>query len=367
MTALKTTPLYPLHLQHDAKMVSFAGYDMPVQYPLGIMQEHLHTRENAGLFDVSHMGQALLRGDNVVAELQKLVPADLEALPLMNSVYSLFTNDSGGILDDLIITKWADDTLFVVINAACKEQDIAHLKAHLVDVEIQELESQALMAVQGPKARDVVSALCPAASELVFMSGTHTTIDGKPCFITCSGYTGEDGYEISCASEDANAIAQLLLANPVLKPIGLGARDSLRLEAGLCLYGHDLSLDTNPIEAGLIWAIAKSRRESGGFAGSDTILQQIKEGAQRKRVGLEIEGRAPVREGAEIVNANGDAVGVVCSGGFSPTLKKPIAMAYVATEYAAVGTALQAKVRNKLVDISICKMPFVAQRYVRSV
>lgn len=367
------TPLFALHQELGAKMVNFAGYAMPVQYPLGVLKEHLHTRENAGLFDVSHMGQVIVKGPGIAQALERLVPVDLEALPLFKQTYAVFTNETGGILDDLIITRWGDDEFFLVVNAGCKQQDIAHLQQHLQGFDITVLEDQALLALQGPKARAVMDQLAPSASALRFMSGCfeEITLGGSAvrCFITCSGYTGEDGYEISIPAEHATALAQKLLGFEEVEAIGLGARDSLRLESGLCLYGHDLNTDTSPIEAGLIWSISKSRRpggaKAGGFLGDTEIFMQLQQGPARKRVGLNIEGRAPVREGAVLVNASGEEVGVVTSGGFGPSYGGPVAMGYVSAEYAAKGSKLGAILRGKTIPLEVCAMPFVTQNYVR--
>jgi aminomethyltransferase len=366
---MKRTPLYELHLELGARMVPFAGYEMPVQYPAGILREHVHTREGAGLFDVSHMGQAVLRGAGVAAALERLVPADLAALGTGRQVYSLFTNDSGGILDDLIITRWADDTLFLVVNAACKEQDFARLHAQLPGIAVEELEAHALLALQGPAAASVMRALVPALDQLVFMSGMHCHIDAVPCFVTRSGYTGEDGFEISVPAAHADALARRLLASPGVMPVGLGARDSLRLEAGLCLYGHDMNEQTTPVEAGLQWAIARSRRpggvRAGGYPGAAIIEQQLLSGPSRRRVGLLGEGKAPVREGTLLTDGAGNPVGEVCSGGFGPTLGGPVLMAYVDVAHSAPDTVLQALVRDKPRPVRVSKMPFVPQRYHR--
>lgn len=366
--ATLTTPLYDLHLQRGAKMVPFAGYAMPVYYADGILKEHLHTRAQAGLFDVSHMGQVVVSGAGAARALEALVPVELEALPLNKQTYAVFTNAEGGILDDLIIGRWGEEQFFLVVNAACKEQDIAHLRAHLPQLDIQVLD-RALLALQGPAAAEVMAQLLPAATELSFMQGCTGELVGTECYVTRSGYTGEDGFEISIASGSAQALAEQLLDFDAVRPIGLGARDSLRLEAGLCLYGHDMNTATSPIEAALAWSISPSRRSDGpksaGFPGSERILQEMAVGANRKRVGLRIHGRAPVREGVEIHNAAGDVVGEVTSGGFAPSLDAPIAMGYVDAEYAAADTELQAMVRGKLRPVSVAKMPFVPQRYHR--
>ncbi|WP_461481405.1 glycine cleavage system aminomethyltransferase GcvT [Porticoccus sp.] len=366
---LKATPLKALHLELGARMVPFAGYEMPVQYPDGIMAEHLQTRAQAGLFDVSHMGQVVVSGVGVAKALEALVPVELESLPINRQTYALFTNGEGGILDDLMITRWAEDQFFLVVNAACKEQDLAHLRANLPGFDIDYLDGQGLLALQGPAAAEVMAEIAPAVCELIFMNGCHVSIDGADCFITRSGYTGEDGFEISVPAEAAEALARKLLGFAQVKAIGLGARDSLRLEAGLCLYGHDLDTTTTPIQASLLWSISKSRRpdgdKAGGFPGAELIFREMAEGAPRKRVGLQIDGRAPVREGAELVNEAGEQVGVVTSGGFGPTLEAPLAMGYVEAQYAAVGTVLNALVRGKPRPVTVAKMPFVPQRYYR--
>lgn len=368
-TNLLKTPLYDLHMEFGARMVPFAGYAMPVQYSSGIMQEHLHTRAQAGLFDVSHMGQVLLKGADVIAALESIVPVDVAALEVNKQTYALFTNAAGGILDDLIITRWGEDELFLVFNAACKQQDLAHLRDHIGAAAVTELSDRALLAVQGPAAKDVLAELAPTSSELVFMSACKTDIDGIECYLTRSGYSGEDGFEISVPATHADVLARRLLAYEQVEAIGLGARDSLRLEAGLCLYGHDLRPDTTPIEAALLWSISKSRRpggtKAGGYLGADVIEQQLADGVARKRVGLLAQGRAPVREGAELVDAGGKTVGKVTSGGFGPTLAAPVAMGYVDINAASVGTELNALVRGKRLPLSVAKMPFVAQRYHR--
>jgi aminomethyltransferase len=367
------TPLYDLHIELGAKMVPFAGYAMPVQYPMGILKEHLHTREQAGLFDVSHMGQVRIKGDGITEALEKLVPVDLAVLPLFKQTYAVFTNEKGGILDDLIITRWADDEFFLVVNAGCKQDDIAHLKKHLPGFDIEVMDQQALLALQGPQARSVMDQLVPASSALRFMGGCFGTVvikgEAVECFITCSGYTGEDGYEISVPAQHATDIARKLLSFDEVQPIGLGARDSLRLEVGLCLYGHDMDQKTTPIEAGLLWSISKSRRSGGdregGFLGADVIFTQIANGAPRKRVGLKIEGRAPIREGAELTTESGEIIGKVTSGGFGPSFNGPVAMGYVQTALAPIGTKLFASVRKKQIPVEVTKMPFMPQNYVR--
>lgn len=373
MSDLLQTPLHDLHTELGAKIVPFAGYSMPVQYPLGVLKEHLHTRQQAGLFDVSHMGQVRIKGAGITEALEKLVPVDLATLAPFKQTYAVLTNEAGGILDDLIITRWADDEFFLVVNAGCKQQDIAHLQQHLQGFEIEVMDQHALLALQGPQARSVMDELMPAATELRFMTSCFGSLelegDTIDCFISCSGYTGEDGYEISLPADKAVALTKKLLSFEPVEAIGLGARDSLRLEMGLCLYGHDINTETTPIEAGLIWSISKSRRAGGekqaGFLGADTILQQIADGASRKRVGLQISGRAPLREGVELVNADGKVIGQITSGGFGPSLGGPVAMAYVDTDYAAIGTEFFALLRKKQIPVAVVKMPFMPQNYVR--
>jgi len=363
------TPLDALHVELGARMVPFAGYSMPVQYPSGVLREHIHTRAAAGLFDVSHMGQVELRGDDVAAALETLVPVDVIGLPVGRQRYALFTNEAGGILDDLMVTN-AGDRLVLVINAACKEADIAHLRRHLSDrCEITVLEDRALIALQGPAAGAVLARLCPESASMVFMDAGPLTIDGIECFASRSGYTGEDGFEISVPSDRAEVLARRLLAEPEVEAIGLGARDSLRLESGLCLYGHDIDTTTTPIEGALTWAIQKVRRSggerAGGFPGADIILPQFENGVSRKRVGIQPAGRAPVREGAKLVDADGNAVGHVTSGGFGPAVATPVAMGYVEMASAAIDTELFAVVRSKHLPVKVAKMPFVTQNYYR--
>ncbi|MCL6416483.1 glycine cleavage system aminomethyltransferase GcvT [Aestuariirhabdus sp. Z084] len=367
---LLKTPLYDLHVELGAKMVPFAGYDMPVQYPLGVKKEHLHTREKAGLFDVSHMGQVKLVGANAAAALETLVPVDIIDLPAGKQRYALFTNEQGGLLDDLMVTNYGDH-LYVVVNAACKEQDIAHMQAHLgEDVQLERLDDRALVALQGPAAVTALSRIAPEVANMVFMDSRLMTIDGVECFVSRSGYTGEDGYEISIPSSDAERLCRLFLEQPEVEAIGLGARDSLRLEAGLCLYGHDIDTTTTPIEGSLIWAISKPRRadgeRAGGFPGAEIIFEQIaNKSYKRKRVGLLAEGRAPIREGAELVNADGDKIGVVTSGSFGPSINAPVAMGYVETPYSVIDTQVFALVRGKQLPLTVSRTPFVEQRYYR--
>lgn len=367
--ALARTPLHDLHLELGAKMVPFAGYAMPVQYPAGVLKEHLHTRTQAGLFDVSHMGQVRLDGPGAAAALETLVPVDVLGLGVNRQRYAVFTNEAGGLLDDLMIVN-AGDHLFLVVNAACKAQDLAHLRAHLEPaVRVTELADRALLALQGPAAAAVFLRLAPAAAGMVFMDFRKLDVAGIPCFASRSGYTGEDGFEISVPADRAAELARVLLAEPEVAPIGLGARDSLRLEAGLCLYGHELDPTTTPVEAAIGWAIQKVRRRggarAGGFPGADTVLAQFDAGTARLRVGLSGNTRAPVREGAPLLDATGREVGTVTSGTYGPSAGRPVAMAYVEAACAAPGTALDALVRGKPVPMTVATMPFVAQRYFR--
>ncbi|PRA71616.1 glycine cleavage system protein T [Pseudomonas sp. MYb187] len=368
---LQKTPLHALHLELGARMVPFAGYDMPVQYPLGVMKEHLHTREQAGLFDVSHMGQIRLLGAGAAKALETLVPVDIIDLPVGMQRYAMFTNEHGGILDDLMVANLGNDELFLVVNAACKHQDLAHLQKYIGEhCQIVPLfEERALLALQGPAAVKVLERLAPAVAKMTFMQFQPVQLLGADCFVSRSGYTGEDGFEISVPADQAEALARRLLAEPEVAAIGLGARDSLRLEAGLCLYGHDMNAQTTPIEASLLWAISKVRRadggRAGGFPGAEQIFAQQQNGVARKRVGLLPQERTPVREEAEIVDEAGTVIGKVCSGGFGPTLAGPVAMGYVDSAYTAVDTPVWAIVRGKRVAMKVSKMPFVAQRYYR--
>ncbi|MEE1926250.1 glycine cleavage system aminomethyltransferase GcvT [Pseudomonas sp. 148P] len=369
-TLLKT-PLHALHLELGARMVPFAGYDMPVQYPLGVMKEHLHTREQAGLFDVSHMGQIRLRGAGAAKALESLVPVDIIDLPVGMQRYAMFTNEQGGILDDLMVANLGDGELFLVVNAACKDQDLAHLRQHLGNqCEIEALfEERALLALQGPAAVKVLERLAPQVAKMTFMQFAPVQLLGEDCYVSRSGYTGEDGYEISVPADKAEALARRLLAEPEVAAIGLGARDSLRLEAGLCLYGHDMNTETTPVEASLLWAVSKPRRadgaRAGGFPGAARVFAQQLEGVARKRVGLLPQERTPVREDAEIVDEAGTVIGRVCSGGFGPTLGAPVAMGYLDSAHSALDTQVWAVVRGKRVAMKVSKMPFVPQRYYR--
>ena len=363
-TDLRTTPLDALNRELGAKMVPFAGYAMPVQFPAGVLKEHLHTRAGAGLFDVSHMGQARLHGPDAAAALETLVPADIRALNGGQMRYTQFTNDAGGILDDLMVTQ-CGDFLYLVVNAACKDADFAHLKSRLPDNRLEIIDDRALIALQGPKAVEVLARFVPAARHMVFMTGAEVRINDSPCFITRSGYTGEDGFEISIPADAAEDFARLLLGEGEVMPIGLGARDSLRLEAGLCLYGNDIDETTTPVEAALEWSIGKRRRAEGGFPGAAVIQDQLATGAPRRRVGLVPEGRAPARAGTEIADAKGNVIGRVTSGGFGPTVDGPIAMGYVPLEWSPADTRVSLLVRGKALPARIVRPPFVKPNYVR--
>ncbi|MGK7058351.1 glycine cleavage system aminomethyltransferase GcvT [Bradyrhizobium barranii] len=374
--SLKRTPLHGLHVSLGGKMVPFAGYDMPVQYPAGVLKEHLHTRSSAGLFDVSHMGQLALRPksgkvEDAARALERLVPQDIVAIAPGRQRYAQFTNPDGGILDDLMVANFGDH-LFLVVNAACKEADEAHLRAHLSDdCIIDSLQDRALIALQGPKAEAALAKLCAEAPSMKFMDAGPHKVAGLDCFVLRSGYTGEDGFEISVPAADAERLAKTLLDNPDVMPIGLGARDSLRLEGGLCLYGHDIDTATTPVEAALEWSVQKSRRSggarAGGFPGADTILAHFDHGASRRRVGLRTEGRAPVREGALLFadDAGGEPIGKVTSGGFGPSLNAPVAMGYVPSALSALDTKLFAEVRGQRLPLTVAAMPFVKNTYKR--
>ena len=364
---LKQTPLHGLHLELGGRMVPFAGYAMPVQYPAGIMAEHQQTRGAAGLFDVSHMGQVTITdtGSGAAAALETLVPADVQGLAPGRSRYSFFTNAEGGILDDLMITR-TEDGLFVVVNAACKDADFAHLQTGLSGhAEVRMDETAGLLALQGPAAAEVLARLAPEVAEMAFMTQIEVALEGAACRVSRAGYTGEDGYEIAVPGAAAEALARRLLAEAEVGPVGLGARDSLRLEAGLCLYGHDIDETTTPVEAGLTWAIQKRRREEGGFPGAEVIQRQLAEGPARRRVGLRPEGRAPVREGAELQDGQGATVGRVTSGGFGPSVGAPVAMGYLDTGLAAADTAVTALVRGRELPCRVAKLPFAPHRYHR--
>jgi aminomethyltransferase len=369
--ALAVTPLHTLHQELGARLVPFAGYDMPLHYPLGILKEHLHARAHAGLFDVSHMGQILLRGPGAAAALERLVPVDILALPAGRQRYALFTDEQGGILDDLMVANLGNDELLLVVNAACKEQDLAHLRWHLGEhcaIEAA-FASRALLALQGPQAAAVLARLAPQVTHLTFMQIARLELLGSACLVSRSGYTGEDGFEISVPAEQAETLARRLLGETEVRPIGLGARDSLRLEAGLCLYGHDMDTQTTPVEANLLWAISPARRangaRAGGFPGAARIFAQQRDGVPRKRVGLRPQERTPVREGAQIVDAQGQVIGQVTSGGFAPSLGAPVAMGYVDSAHTAPDCPVWARVRDKPVAMKVSTLPFVAPRYYR--
>jgi aminomethyltransferase len=364
---LDNVPLDALHRQLGARMVPFAGYSMPVQYPSGIIAEHLHTRNRAGFFDISHMGQLRLSGPGVAEALEKLVPGDISGLPLWKQRYTVLTTDGGGVLDDLMITN-AGDHYFLVVNAARKVVDLRHLVDRMPDSALIEmLSGRALFALQGPEAAAVMARLAPGAERLEFMAAGKFGFDSVECFVTRCGYTGEDGFEFSIPAQDAERVARLVLDQAEVAPVGLGARDSLRLEAGLCLYGHELDEYTTPVEAGLSWVVAnRYKQESGAaasFPGAERILDQIQSGTARKRVGLLPEGRAPIREGAQILNARDEVVGRVTSGGFGPSLGAPLAMAYVDSAVALEGTRLTAMLRNRPCTIKVTGLPFVEHRY----
>ena len=372
--ALRKTPLHALHVELGAKMVPFAGHDMPVQYPLGVMKEHQHTRAAAGLFDVSHMGQVIVRAQGgheaATRAMEALVPVNLLDLGQGRQRYGFFTNDQGGILDDLMMANRGDH-LFVVVNAACKADDIAHMRAVLTGCEVEEITDRALLALQGPVAEGVLQAILPEVAAMNFMDvGIFDSSYGE-LWISRSGYTGEDGYEISVASEQAEGLARALLAHDAVEPIGLGARDSLRLEAGLCLYGHDIDGGTTPVEAGLTWAIQKARRtggaRAGGFPGAGIILDQISDGAPRKRVGLRPDGRAPMREATALFAEaeGGTPIGAVTSGAFGPTLGAPMSMGYVPAALSAPGTKLYGEVRGKRMPVTVAQLPFVPANFKR--
>jgi len=359
-------PLDAWHRAQGARMVPFAGYEMPIQYE-GIVAEHEWTRTSAGLFDVSHMGQLLLSGPDLDAAVEAVLPIDLSTLKLGQQRYSLLLDENGGVLDDLMVSRWPNH-LYLVVNGATKWDDIGHLREHLPDdITLNHLEDRALLALQGPKAADALARHAEGEyplSALTFMKFGQYTIAGHDVTIARAGYTGEDGFEISVAADAVEEVATLLCGEPEVKPIGLGARDSLRLEAGLPLYGHDLSPETSPIEAGLIFGINKRRRTEGSYPGAERINREIVEGTPRKWVGLTLEGRLPAREGAEIF-AGDTQIGVVTSGGFSPTLGHPIAMGYVDSAHAEIDTALEVQVRNKRLPARVAKMPFVQHRYFR--
>jgi len=373
MSDLLRTPLYDLHIELGAKMVPFAGYDMPVQYPLGVMKEHVHTRQKAGLFDVSHMGQVSIKGDDyaqAAAALERLIPVDILGLAPNRQRYGFFTNEAGGIMDDLMLANQGDH-IFMVVNAGCKAADIAHLAANLSDVTVTEITDRALIALQGPASEAVLAGLNSKISQMRFMDAARFDLAGEACLVSRSGYTGEDGFEISVPVQAVDALARTLLAHEDVEPIGLGARDSLRMEAGLCLFGHDITTQTTPPQASLSWAIQKVRRKGGaregGFPGAEIILQELEAGPARKRVGLLPEGRAPMREGVPLFAAVADNVpiGSITSGGFGPTTESPVAMGYLPVEHAEIGTKVFGELRGKRLPLTVASLPFVPADFKR--
>lgn len=357
----RKTPLYDLHVELGGKMVDFAGWMMPVNYALGVAGEHKQCREKAGLFDVSHMGQVGLHGENVAEKLETLCPSAFTTLPVGKSRYTFFTNPEGGIMDDLIVSA-AGDYMFAVVNASMREQDVAHLKT--LDIEVIEID-RSLIAIQGPSAEAIVSAIVPEAATLKFMETRLLDLMGSECRIARLGYTGEDGYEISLPNDRAVEITKKFLEHPDLEVAGLGARDSLRLEAGLCLYGNDIDNSTSPVEANLTWAMQKRRREEGGFPGAERIQRELKDGPSRRLVGIKPEGRAPARRGVEVADKDGNVIGQISSGGFGPTYGGPVSMGYIAAEFAEAGTEVNLLIRGKAMPATIIKLPFVQQNYKR--
>lgn len=368
--ALQQTALHTLHTQAGARMVAFASYSMPVQYATGIIKEHLHTRQHAGLFDVSHMGQIRVRGEQIAARLEALMPADLVGLSDGQQRYALLTNDAGGIIDDLMVTRWHENEFTVVVNAAGKTADFAYLKAQLSDtLSLEMLTQHSLIALQGPATPAIMARLGCPVTDMKFMAARSLTMAGIPVMACRAGYSGEDGFEFSVADHQAAALCEHLLADDAVAWVGLGARDSLRLEAGLCLYGHDITTDTTPVAANLVWAIGKSRRadgpRAGGFPGADTILAELREGPARKLVGFRPEGRAPVREGAILEAMDGAPIGRVTSGGFSPSCGQPIGLGYIDTAHAHATNRVQAVVRDRRLPVTVVTVPFVPRNYYR--
>ena len=368
-TVANTTPLYTLHRELDAKIVEFANYQMPLNYPSGIITEHRQVRESAGLFDVSHMGQIKITGDNAAHSLESLLPTDLSKLDVGRQRYSFLTLETGGILDDLMVSRF-ENYYLLVVNASNKHQDFDHISASLpADCTAELLDNRSLLALQGPLAREVMARFSPDLSTMQFMDTKVVEVEGINCQVFCSGYTGEDGFEIATSSDDALVLAQLLLDQTEVQPAGLGARDSLRLEAGLCLHGNDIHPNVTPVAAGLSWAIPASRRKggskTGGFPGSEPILLELENGPALTRVGIQPEGRAPVRAHSEIVIATGESIGEVSSGSYGPTVGRPIAMGYVKSTYSDLGTELQAMVRGKPLSVKVCDLPFVQHNYKR--
>ena len=366
---MKKTPLYGLHEARGARFVEFAGYSMPVQYRGGIRDEHLHTRSSAGLFDVSHMGQIRLSGAGIENTMEGLVTGDISAMAPYRQRYTLLTNHQGGIIDDLMLTR-TPDSLFLVVNAACKEADFAYLEKALgPGYRLELLSDRALLALQGPKAADVLAGLCQGCGSMPFLSAVEIELDGTPCLVNRCGYTGEDGFEISVPSAYAGKLAEILLQDPDVEMIGLGARDTLRLEAGLCLVGHDINPATTPVEAGLAWTIAKKYRDGivpARFPGADIIFRQLQAGAGLVRCGFTSQGKIPVRESTEILDHEGRAVGRITSGGYAPSIGRPVAMGYIEKEYAGTGTELQVEIRRRFHGIRVADLPFVKHRYYQS-
>ena len=363
MTDLHKTPLWQLHKDLGGKMVPFAGYDMPVQFSDGVLKEHLHTRNHAGLFDVSHMGQAFLTADTDPGlMLEQIVPGDIRDLEAGKIRYTLLLNDQGGTVDDLMVTRIDDKRLFLVVNAGCKDKDFAYIRQCLPKAKLDYLDTRALLALQGPKAESALAAICPEARGMKFMTFLKAKIEGHFCYISRSGYTGEDGFEISVPGDYAVAFSKKLLANPDVRPIGLGARDSLRLEAGLCLYGHELDENTTPVEANLKWVISKRRREEANFAGAKAIMAQLAGKPQRTRVGIQSSDRTIIRENTELFDGE-RKIGIVTSGGFGPSFNGPVAMGYVETLYSKTGTQFSALVRGTLRPVEVVSLPFVQTNY----
>jgi aminomethyltransferase len=364
---LRRTPLYALHVELGGKIVPFAGYEMPVQYPTGIIKEHLHTREKAGLFDVSHMGQAFLHGADPARSMEKLSPSDFAGLKEGMQRYGLLLNDQGGVKDDFMLTRLAGEkSLYLVVNASMKESDLAYIAERLKgEVTVEPRPDRALLALQGPRAGAVLEKLSPGIDALNFMRVTRAKVAGVDAIVGRTGYTGEDGFEISMQATDVEKVARALLADPDVLPIGLGARDSLRLEAGLCLYGHDIDETTEPVEANLVWAIGKRRKTEKGFLAADKIMDRVLHGTAKKRVGIRPEGKAPARDGTEIADKTGRIIGKITSGGFGPSLNAPIAMGYVETAFSADGTEIDLLVRGKAMPARVAPMPFVPHHYKR--
>ncbi|OUS05820.1 glycine cleavage system protein T [Rhodobacterales bacterium 52_120_T64] len=363
MTEPQKTPLFDLHVELGGKMVDFAGWMMPVNYGLGVAGEHKQCREKAALFDVSHMGQVELHGEVVAEKLETIAPSAFTTLPAGKARYTFFTNPDGGIMDDLIVSN-AGDYFYLVVNASMRDQDIGHMRANLDGIDVVELD-RALIAIQGPAAEGIVSASAPAAADLKFMESTVTDLFGAECRISRLGYTGEDGYEISIPTDRVVDITRELLKHDDLEMAGLGARDSLRLEAGLCLYGNDIDNGTSPVEANLTWAMQKRRREDGGFPGAERIQRELKDGPSRKLVGIKPKGRAPARRGVEVADKDGNVIGSISSGGFGPTYGGPVSMGYIAAEFAEPGTEVDLLIRGKAMPATIIKLPFVQQNYKR--